>query len=291
MAITAEYKHEVHELLKKYVDRYDSINRAAESLNNVSGSTIRTIFRGGEYPNISEAMWRSIYKQVSGEEQNGTVLIETTASKDILFCMEVVQKTKGFTWIISPAGSGKSVSSEIMKSRKNVFYVLCDEDMAKSDFAQEMARAVGLRVNTQKKARAIILDVVQEISELEDVLFIFDEGDKLNDKIIHYFITIYNHLKGKAGVVFCSTDYMEKRMKNGLKFNKRGFQELWSRIGRKFYHAEKNTPYDVENLCRANAVTSRRDIDVVVKETIAADMDLRRADIKIKAINLSKLSA
>jgi len=207
----------------------------------------------------------------------------------LLFCMNETRATKEFVWVTSPAGSGKTMAARLMLKQKNVFHVICDEDMKKSDFAIELARAVGLRINTQKKARTTIMEVVNFVKEQEDALIIFDECDKLSDNIIHYFITIYNHFENASGeleigMVFLSTDYMVKRMKNGLNYNKKGYQELWSRMGSKFYEVDKNTPYDVAALCRVRGITNQKDIDTVIKDVETANLDLRRANRKIKAI-------
>ena len=40
----------------------------------------------------------------------------------------------------------------------------------------------------------------------------------------HYFISLYNKLEEKCGVVFLSTDYIVKRISNGLKYQKPGYK-------------------------------------------------------------------
>lgn len=287
---TIQQKNEIRDLLQVYVDKMGSPVKAANSLTNVSASTVRTVLKGGDYPNVSDEMWRTIKSQVEitpADNDPKNAIVETTAVKDLLFCMNINRENKDFIWAIADAGSGKTTSTKIMRQQKNVFYVLCDEDMKKSDFAIELARAVGFRVNTQKKARTIIMDVIKYLRELDDVLIIFDEGDKLSDNILYYFITIYNYLEGLAAVQFISTSYMIKRMENGLRYNKKGYQEFWSRQGSKFYIVDKNTPYDVVLLSQARGLTAQKDIDIVIKEAEAYNLDMRRAERKIKSI-LSK---
>lgn len=286
MSVSIEDKNEIRDRLRDYVGGYDeSPTKAANSLKQVSASTIRTILKGPDYPNISDAMWRSIRNQLRGKKDEDWVFVETPVMKDLYFFLEETQEDMDFSWAISSQGSGKSEAAlKYMNENKNVFYVLCDEDMKKSDFALELARSVGIRVNTQKKARTIIMDVIQELSEMESPLLIFDEGDKLADNILHYFITIYNRLKNYAGVAFLSTDYMEKRMELGLRYNKKGYKELWSRIGSKFYKADQNEPYHVDLICRANGITNPSTISIVVKDAEKANLDLRRASKKIRKI-------
>jgi hypothetical protein len=128
------------------------------------------------------------------------------------------------------------------------------------------------------------MQVIDAISEMDSPLLIFDEGDKLTDNLLCYFITIYNHLKNKAGIVFLSTDYMQRRMQNGLNRNWKGYQELDSRIGRKFYEAEVPSANDVYAICMANGVTDEKDIAEIVKDAAHYKFDLRRVDRKVRAV-------
>ncbi|MGG6496095.1 UNVERIFIED_CONTAM: ATP-binding protein, partial [Bacteroidetes bacterium 56_B9] len=63
---------------------------------------------------------------------------------------------------------------------------------------------------------------------------------------------------------------------NGLRYQKPGYKEFYSRIGRKFYELEPTDVNDVFAICSANGVTDRKDIDKVIKEASTCDFDLRR---------------
>ena len=279
-----ELKDQIREQLIQYRDRFPSIEICANTLKQVSPTTIRNIINQN-FTNISDAMWRSVRSQIGGSGKIEWVYVNTTAVDDLKFIMKETQEEQGFTWALSPAGSGKTVAAALyQQERKNVFHVQCDADMSKAEFAIELARAVGLRVNTQKKARRVIMEVCEYLAELEDPLLIFDEGDKLKDNIIAYFITIYNKLHEVAGVLFLSTDYMKKRMEDGLKYNKSGYQELWSRLGRKFYIIDLNTTNDVQYICIENGLSNKDDLQTVKNDAIAADLDLRRVQKKVIAL-------
>ena len=101
MAISIYDKDETRILLQDHVNRYDSITKASASLNRVSASTIRTILKGGDYPNIAVEMWRNIRSQLGGEKQAGVVLVETPVMKDLtVFCQET-QEDMDFSWAVS----------------------------------------------------------------------------------------------------------------------------------------------------------------------------------------------
>lgn len=287
---TDEKKDEIRAMVVSYIAKFGSMNKAANNLTRVSSATLSAIVNR-KYQNISDEMWRNIRAQVATgtKDDPRTALVETSVTKDLAFCMAENRANKDFIWAISPAGSGKTVASKLARTSKNTFYVLCDEDMKKSDFAIELAKAVGIKATTHRKARTLILDVVGYLREMEDVLIIFDEGDKLSDNVLHYFITIFNHFEDLSGmqtvgVQFISTDYMSTRMERGLRCNKKGYQELWSRLGAKFYVVDKNTPNDVVAICQARGLDNKSDIDEVVKEADRTNYDLRRVSRKINAI-------
>ena len=78
--------------------------------------------------------------------------------------------------------------------------------------------------------------------------------------------------------------YIAKRISNGLKYQKPGYKEFYSRIGRKFYALEPTDERDVYAICSANGVTDRKGIDYVMKEASACDFDLRRVKKSIHKV-------
>lgn len=286
-----ERKAEISKQLEQYCDRYSSRNSAAVSLKNISASTISAVLNG-KWENIADTMWKSIRDQIGGSTQDWEI-VQTPTLRDVYFAFQNAQEERSTIWLTAPAGSGKTATADLYRAQnKNVIYVLCDEDMKKSSFAIELARAAGMRINTQRSARDKIMSVIDWIAEMKDPLIIFDEGDKLTDNILYYFITVYNHLKGKTGIVFLSTNYMQKRMENGLIKNHKGYQELSSRIGRKFYEAEIPTANDVSAICRANGISDDKVIESIMKDASQCYFDLRRVERKVRAmrkkIQLSK---
>ncbi len=278
-----EAKDEIRTMLQAYVARYGgSTMRAADSLRGVSKTSVRSIL-AERYDNISDAFWRNLRGQICTPEANNWVVVDTPVVNDLLFCFREAQEDMDFTWAISAPGSGKTeAAKKYVRENRNAFHMQCDEAMAKSTFAIELSRVVGLRVNTQKNARKIIIDAIERLSELDSPLIIFDEADKLSDSIIYFFITIYNHLKDKVGVVFISTDYMVRRMKEGLRLCRKGYPELYSRIGSNFYIVDHNEPYHVDAIIRANGISSEHIVAELVEDTIKSDMNLRRTCLKVR---------
>lgn len=280
--LSIDEKNEVRDMLKNYCNRYPSQNKAAASLHGVSAGTISSILND-KYDNISDDMFRNIRSQVGTPHQAaGLQIVETTALHEIIAVMKDAQEWQDVTWIVGESGCGKTTAASVYQSNhKEVFTLLCSEDMKKGDFVRELAAVIGVSPdghNIRETLKAIIARIIQ----MDSPLLIFDEGDKLTDLVFHYFITIYNQLKDKVGIVFLSTSYIKKRMESGLNHNKRGYQEINSRIGRKFYELSPNTSSDVYAVCVGNGIKNQEALDTIVKDAAMYCNDLRRVAKKIK---------
>ena len=283
MEITVKEKNAISERLRAYVAKYPSQTKAAGSLKGVSVGTVSNILNG-RFENISDEMFRNVASQVGGMGTPGWQIVETGEYQEITEVLSDAQRWRSVRWVTGEAGCGKSTTARVyLQDHKEVFYILCSEDMKKGDFVREIARTVGIRTEgcNIREVWGLILD---DIIQMDAPLLVFDEADKLTEPVFHYFISLYNKLEEKCGVVFLSTDYIVKRISNGLKYQKPGYKEFFSRIGRKFFTLEPTDQNDVYIICTANGLTSRQDIDVVMKEAATCDYDLRRVKDSIHKV-------
>lgn len=272
--LTTEIKESIRLALGEYCDNYASRNRASESLNGVSSATVSQILNG-KYEKVSDDMFVRIAAQI-GYSFERWVVTESTAFKEITFALSDAQMYKNVTWVVGDAGCGKTTAAiDYRKNHRNVFYILCSEDMRKGDFVREIAKQVGAPTDASN-VRDILEYAIGMISFLNNPLIIFDEGDKLTDTVFNYFISIYNRLEGHSGIVFMSTDYIKRRMNNGLQYNKKGYKEINSRIGRRFFEVQATSRNDIHAICMANGLTDTAAIGKVLKDAEASENDLRR---------------
>ena len=272
--LTTEMKEQVRSALIAYRSNYPTLNRAAESLQGVSSATVSQLCNG-KYELISDEMFIRIASQI-GFAFDSWNLHEGKTFKEITFALSDAQAYKNVTWIVGDAGCGKTTAAiEYPRTHRNVFYILCSEDMRRSDFVREIAKQVGAPTDTTN-LRDMLENAISMISFLGNPLLVFDEGDKLTDSVFNYFISIYNRLEGHSGIVFLSTDYIKRRMEAGLRYNKKGYKEINSRIGRRFFDVSPTEQNDIYAICQANNLTDRADIEEVLKDARRSDNDLRR---------------
>jgi len=270
---TNEQKEAIRQAAADYVARYSSQNKAANSLKGISNGTLSTILNR-KWENISEAMWTKLSVQVCSAQ--GWKLCETVAFRSLMLYMEDAQTDANVIWVTGPAGIGKSTAArQYAESHRDVFVLMCSEDMTRADFVHELASVIG--VNAQGlKVRETLQAIIKELQQKESPLLIFDEGDKLTDSVLYYFIGLYNALEDLCGMVFLSTDYIQKRISRGVQSCKKGYDEIDSRICRKFVGLTLVNANEVAAICRANGLEDENAIEAVVKEAASCRNDLRR---------------
>lgn len=282
--LTLKEKDAIRTGLQVYCSKFPSQNKASGSLKGVSAGTVSTILNG-KYENISDEMFRNIASQVvTSPSAAGWQIVETNAYQEIRFAMSDAQEWFNTTWIVGDAGCGKTTTAQMYaQESREVFYVLCSEDMSKAEFIREIARTIGIKSDGYT-LRGLWDLIISNLIQMESPLMVFDEADKLTDTVFHYFISFYNRLEDKCGTVFMSTDYIKRRMDLGLRHNKKGYNEIHSRIGRKFFDVDPTTANDVYSICMANGLKEKSKINEVIKDAETCDFDLRRVKKSIHRI-------
>lgn len=276
-------KNKIVQKLSEYCERIGSQNKAANSLTGVSSATISQLLNGN-WDLINEQMWRNIASQI-GYSSKEWVIVETRDFKLLSGVLTDAQENSLVLAVIGDAGTGKSlVSKTYAESNKNTFLLSCNEFWNRKLFMQELLQVMGKDYSGMTVGE-MMTDIVRFLKVAETPLLIMDEADKLTDQVLYFFITLYNRLEDHAGIVMLSTDHLEKRIKRGLRLNKKGYKEIYSRLGRRFISLKGATTTDITAVCIANGVSDKSDIKQVIDD---CDSDLRRVKRKVHAVKKSK---
>lgn len=264
---------EVRNRLARYCQRYPSNNMAAASLKNISAATISNILNG-KWNLISEEMWRRLESQLVRNE--GWQIFSTKAYQDMTLYLDYAQHHSSVMWIAAPAGIGKSTAAASYAAlNRNVFRLTCAPDMTRSDFVHELSGQVGVRTNGMSLRQAFN-EILRHVVTLDRPLLLFDEADKLADSVMYYFISIYNALEDRCGIVFLSTAAIKKRITNGVLRDKKGYDEIESRICRRYVDLTPVSAAEIEQICLANGLQDGAAIGRVKADVKAYGNDLRR---------------
>jgi len=267
--------------LQEYVDRYESQNQASNTLKGVSSATVSQILNGN-WDLIKDSMWRTVSAQI-GFKEHPWVAVETRDFKAVSQILYDAQTTSQVFSFTGDAGSGKSLANkEYVKRSPNAFLLSCNEYWNKKDFLGELLTAMG-RDSSGLTITEMMREVVKHLKAKNNPLIIMDEADKLADQVMYFFITLYNQLEDHCGIVICATDHLRKRVRRGITLNRRGYTEIYSRVGRRFIELNGVDITDVTQICMANGVTNKTLIKDIYNDS---DCDLRRVKRKIHALRM-----
>ena len=288
-----QVKHQIKEKLAGYISQKGSQNKAANSLNDVTAGTLSQIMNE-KWELISEAMWRNIAAQI-GHTAKEWVCVETADYTLIKQLLNDAQSHSNVFAFTGEAGTGKSKTFELyVAENKNAFLLSCSEFWNRKEFLVNLLSTMGVDYSGFTVAE-MMNETVKKLKSMEMPLIIMDEADKLTDQVMYFFITLYNLLEDHCGIVMCATDHLSKRINKGIKLNRKGYKEIYSRIGRKFIVLNGVSFTDVTAICMANGIDKDLQLDVqtpgnTVKRKATkvifddCEGDLRRVKRKIHAI-------
>ena len=250
-------------LLRGFVENKGSQNKAAAALKGASPAVVSHLLSGNWGP-YSDDMFRKIGAQVGynnkewqfAETQNSTKLLE-----DLL---DAKQNAKVLS-IVAPAGSGKSETTKRFSTEnKNVFRIECGQYWTPDYFLSEIIQKMGIQSNNTK-VPYMMRDIVTELLKKDTPMIIIDEVDKVDDKVLAFLITFYNELVPHCSIIISATHYLIKRINDGVRLQKKSYNEIKSRYGR-YYEFEPTSQNDIKILCEAQGITDSQIIKSISKD-------------------------
>ena len=275
--VTEIRKRDIQLGLREFCNRFGQ-SQAARMLDNVSAATISTILNG-KFEAIADGMWNNIANQIGMERERWNA-VETTNYRMLMRLLQDAQDNQLWMAVTGNAGTGKTFScKQYLKGRDEVFFVSCDPDWNKRDFFAMLLRQVGKNPSGMALVQ-MKQTLIMSLRRCGTPLIILDEADKLSDTVLNSFITLYNDIQYVCGVVLIATEYLGKRFDLGVRYNKKGFNELWSRVGRTCVPLKGVTQEDVVDICRANGIDDYKVIDGIIG---MCEGDLRRVHRRVFA--------
>ena len=263
-------KQAIAERLKQFCEQKGSQNKAANVIG-ISAATVSKVL-AGEWSLIKESMWRTIAAQI-GIKKKQWITVETSVYKRVMKVLQDAQEESLCFAVCAEAGSGKSLALKAYaEENEEVFVLSCSEYWNKKMFLSELLRVMG-KASEGMTVGEMMDDAIRELKSMDYPLLVLDEADKLSDNVLYFFITLYNRLEDECGIVLMATSFLQKRIEKGYRTNRKGYRELYSRVGRKIVTLGNTTATDIAEVCIANGVEEKRLIKQITED---CDGDLRR---------------
>lgn len=265
-----ELKQELVSRLEKQVAIKGSQKKAANSLG-ISSATINKMLKG-TWDDIAEPMWRKLASQLGSSSERTWNIAPTKAYRKMSFLLREAQQNSLTLAIVANAGTGKSEAvKQYAETHSNVYHLACAEFWRKKVFIQQLLKSLG-ESHQGGTIEELMEIAISTLSKKEKPLIVLDEADKLSDPVLYFFITLFNLLEGHCGLVMQSTNFLEKRIQRGVNLGKKGYEEIYSRLGRHFIRLDAIDEEDIALVCQANGVDNLATIRKIAKES---DYDLR----------------
>lgn len=248
----------------------------------VSDATISNIIKG-KWAFISDSMWMRIAGNVGFRGKDWKVAATRNFNAMLGWC-KTAQERGISLCVSSDAGVGKTFAlTQYAAQNSEVFYIQCDEYWGKKQFLCSLCRSIG--IDPSGMTMADVADtIISALRKANKPLVILDEADKLKDAQLMFFIALYNKLDGICGFMLVGAPYLAKAWEEKAKRDRRGFREIYSRVGRKFMQLQRISRKDVEMVCQANGVTDEATLNTIWNG-VEMEADLRRVRREVEKLS------
>jgi len=237
--------------LRKEVDA-TSGNKAAHKIG-ISSATISHML-AGKWEKISDDLFRTVEKKLKVNHE--WVFVETPESKLLNNFLVDAKENANVYGICAEAGYGKTEVTSMFSNEENVFVVSCADYFNRTTFLAELLTMMG-KDSGGVSLSQMMTTITTIVNKADKPLLVFDEADKLSDSVLYFFITLYNKLQDKSGIILIATEQLEKRILKGIAQGKKGYAEIYSRLGRRFIHLPKYSKKSIFSIINANGITEQ----------------------------------
>lgn len=274
--MTTEQKEQIYQRLTKL--REKTSQNKLSVMANVSAGNMSNIFND-KWDSISPEIWQKIAINLSIDLKDWYTASTHNLSNTVQL-LQVAQARSQSIGIIGDAGAGKTQAYEhYADTHDNVVLVKCAFYFTQRTFIAEVLKALG-KESAGLRLHEMISLTIRTLERLPNAIVILDEADKLKDTPFMLYIDLFNRLDGHTAFVLSGAPFLRNLIENNAKKDKRGYREIYSRLGRRFIVASPANISDVEAVCNANGITDADDIQSIFNESEGDLRRVKRAIIK-----------
>lgn len=250
----------------------------------ISSATISQMLNN-KWALIAERMWRRVVVALKIDFSWRTA--ETKNFKMLISLLNNCKERSMSVGVSHNAGAGKSHAyTHFERLADNSFYIECKTFWTRKNYMKNVLQNCGLA--NDGSIEAMVDRLTDHLEGLEKPILIIDQLDKLNDSSLDLFMDFYNVLDGYCAFVVSGVPALKKRILRGCQLDKTGYQEFYSRIGRKFIHLDDVTLEDVAMVCEVNGVTDEEAVNHIFN---TSEGDLRRVKREVQKHFMTKRAA
>ena len=258
--MTTTQQSDLTALVLESIEQHGSQARAAVALG-VNAAYLTHIIQG-KLEKVSEAQWNKIALSLNYSAQ-GWVMVPCVNTKQMDMYLSDAKSQSMMLAVSSPAGSGKtSYARHFARQHRagNVYMLECGVWRAKT-FLRALCSALGIYTdNINNRTADFYMEKAVEFLNAvggRQPLVILDEFADLKPCAFASMKTLYNRLEDNVGIVMMATEHLEQVIDRGVSLKRKGYDEVSSRLGRKFLKLRGMTEKEVAAVAVANGVENK----------------------------------
>lgn len=269
--------------IEHWVKRLGSASEVAKKVG-ISDAALSQLL-SGKYGAKEDQLLKTIALALDYKETDWQIVRTTENYKTIQRIVADAKNESMWMAISNPAGSGKTGALADIYNHDttgSIIFVQCEEWTAQQFLREVVRKTVGEKA--LKGGYKNISELIQLIADyfnkrqFDNPLLIIDEADKLRPAALRTLIPLYNKTEDRLGLVMSGTENLRKEIERGVRLNRKGYDEIESRIGRTYLTLRGATKADVQAICQANGITDKH-----LQELIWEDKGLEKVP---KTVNL-----
>lgn len=253
----------------------------------VSTATINHIINQ-KWALIANEMWRKVQVSLNIKDNwNNAVTNNFRILTDLLNASQAKSMSIGIAF---KAGAGKTEAYRAYERKfRNVIYVQCKNTWSTKSYLKALLQAGGQ--DNDGTTEELLESFTNHLISLEKPIVIIDQADKLKDKAFDLFMDMYNDVDGHCAFVISGVQALEKRVLKGVQANKPGYEEFWSRVGKKLIKLDPLTLDDVKEICFKNFLTDMDHVTLLFNTCMEDLRVVKRGVQKYFLVEQAKKSA
>lgn len=225
----------------------------------------------GTYKAEGNDMYRRIINTLQVFD-DGWQIVQTSNLKKLHYVMTDCRNKSFFMAVSEKAGSGKTTAIKnyvVNDATNGSFYIKCRK-WGNRVFLMNLLRTLGInpesRYSTNDDLLEQVIEFFQMRTDIKPVLFIDQANSLKPSAFTNIVIHLYNELEGQLGLLAFGTENLAKEIKKGVRYNKEGYDETDSRLGRKYITLPGSTLADTTKICQANGIKEQAMIQAIFNE-------------------------
>ncbi len=229
-SIPAQTLEEVYQYVVNQKATYKSKEATAKMLGISAGMMYAVLNK--EWEKIAKDTLLTLAAKAGSTGISDWQIVETVNYQKVMGACKAAQHLSGMFALLGETGTGKTVAaSHISKRLQNVFYVLADMKMTQTAFLDAILTAMGVRAYNYRGCSAKVNAICQTLSRATKPLLVVDDAGKLSSSVLALIQIIYDHTRGKAGILLVGTETLWEAVKKHAENNKYHMREFYGRIG------------------------------------------------------------